>query len=98
MTTFTRTYSAILNTKRRGLNKTGKATIGEIEKQVRKIAAKTPGGIAGTIGQKKRRSLPVGAAPIAKAGLKISFKAAEINQTTDKSVIQQVNFTYAVNR
>jgi hypothetical protein len=40
--------------------------------------------------KRRRRSLPVGAPPIAKAGLKISFKPAELNQTTNKTVIQQV--------
>ena len=54
--------------------------------------ASTPKGRRGPA-----RRLPIGASPVAKAGLKISFRPAELNQTTDKAVIQQVSLYTSYN-
>ena len=90
---------------RRGLATTGKATNAQVRNQVKKAGAKLQtqsvasagrrakgrGGASAAGGQPRPNSAPA-AVP---AGLKISFKPAELKKTTEKNVALQVQQSLA---
>jgi hypothetical protein len=86
---------------RRGLATTGKATKDQVKKQVKKVGNQLQSKSvasegSGRRGKKAGRPNSAPAAAPTPAGLKISFKPAELKKTTEKNVALQVRSSPSV--